>query len=283
MQKLYSMNMVPGSLSDSPAAIPAASTGSRAMQAKLWGARPKDWAETEFVFHPVYQAALDRLKIRQGDRLLDIGCGAGGFCGLAHEKGATVVGLDATPELLQVAKERFPECTFDEGEMETLPYRNAEFDFVTAFNSFQFASNPQTAVYEGKRVMKVGALLLITTWANPEQCEATAYFEALMKLSPPPEGAGGPFALSKPGMVEEMVTKVRLDVEDTTEVDCVWEFANQESMLRRLLASGPANRAISEVGEDKVKETLIASLAPFLIPDGGYRLKNVFRIVVAAS
>lgn len=275
--------MVPGSLSDSPAAIPAASTGSRAVQAKLWGARAKDWAELESIHNPIYAAALERLKIREGDKLLDIGCGAGGFCGLAHEKGAHVVGLDATPELLQVAKERFPECTFDEGEMETLPYRNAEFDFVTAFNSFQFASNPQTAAYEGKRVMKVGALLLITTWANPEQCEATAYFEALKRLSPPPEGAVGPFALSKPGLVEEMVTKVRLDVEDTMEVDCVWEFANQEAMLRRLMSSGPANRVISEVGEDKVKETLIACLARFATPEGGYRLKNVFRIVVAAS
>jgi SAM-dependent methyltransferase len=251
------------------------------MQAKLWGARAEDWAETEFSFNPVYDSALEKLKIRQGDRLLDIGCGAGTFVGLAHAKGASAVGLDATPELIAIAKNRNPDCTFDEGEMETLPYRNAEFDFVTAFNSMQFATNPQTAIYEAKRTMKVGGQLLVTVWGRPDQCDATAYFKALMGLVPPPPGAKGPFSLSEPGVLEGLIEKVRLDLVDTQEVEYPWEFADADTMVKRLLSPGPATGVIAAVGVEKVKETLLAATEPFKTPEGGYRMKNVFRYVIA--
>jgi SAM-dependent methyltransferase len=273
--------MIQGSLTDSPAAIPAASTGSREAQAKLWGTHAEAWAATEIIFSAVYESALERLRIRQGDRLLDIGCGAGGFCGLAHAKGASVVGLDATPELLAVAKSRYPECTFDEGEMETLPYRNAEFDFVTAFNSIQFATNPQTAIYEAKRTMKVGGLLLVTVWGPPQQCDSAAFLEELKKLAAPPADARGPFSLSEIGVLEGLIENVRLDIVDAKEVECIFAYPDEDAALNRMLSAGPAARAISEVGEDKVKAAALNSLQPFKTPEGGYRLRNVFRYVVA--
>jgi ubiquinone/menaquinone biosynthesis C-methylase UbiE len=263
--------------------IPATSSGSRAAQAKLWGARAEDWASQDDTNKPLYESALERLRLRTGDRLLDIGCGTGYFCGLAQEKGATAVGLDATPEFIQIAKERYPNCTFDEGEMETLPYRNAEFDFVTAFNAFQFAANPLTAIYEAKRVTKVGALVLIATWGRMEQCQASAFFKALATLVPPPPGAAGPFALSEPGALESLVQQVRLDPEDSSEVEVVWNFPDEATALKRLLAAGPASRVINEVGEEKVRAAAIEVLTPFRTADGSYRITNVFRYLVSST
>jgi len=251
------------------------------MQAALWGARAKDWAELETTADPIYNAALERLNIREGDKLLDIGCGSGRFCGLAHAKGAKVFGFDATPELLAIAKERNPECTFDEGDMEAVPYRNAEFDFVTAFNSFQFAANPQTAIYEAKRVMKVGGLLLAVIWGKPEQCEARFIFEAMKELAPPPPGARGPFSLSMDGALENLLKEVRLDIIDSKDVDCAWEFPDEGTLTRRILAAGPSTRVINEVGEEKTKEAILKAVEPFKTPEGGYRLKNVYRYVTA--
>ena len=274
--------MIQGSLNDKPAAIPSAHGGSREMQAKLWGARAEDWASIDHNT-ALYESALDSLRIRPGDRLLDVGCGTGEFCRRAHGRGASVVGFDATPQFLEIAKRRCPECTFDEGDMEALPYRNAEFDFVTGFNSFQFAANPQTAIYEAKRVAKVGAMVLIATWGRPEQCQAAVYLKAVSDFLPEEPGRPGPFALSEPGALEEMVKKVRLDPEEAKDVECVWEFPDEASLTRKVLSAGPSVMAISIVGEDKVKEAVINAMTPFKTPTGGYRLTNVFRYLVSST
>jgi SAM-dependent methyltransferase len=54
---------------------------------------------------PVYERILERVPIHGSTRLLDVGCGAGRFCRIARDRGATVVGLDATSELIEIAKE----------------------------------------------------------------------------------------------------------------------------------------------------------------------------------
>jgi len=54
-------------------------TGSAERWGPLWGARPKDWALSEDQQVPTYEAALERVGLRPGERVLDIGCGAGAF------------------------------------------------------------------------------------------------------------------------------------------------------------------------------------------------------------
>ena len=54
--------------------------------------------------------------------MLDVGCGAGLFCGLAAERGAVVTGLDAARGLLAHARERVPEATLTQGDLEALPF-----------------------------------------------------------------------------------------------------------------------------------------------------------------
>jgi 2-polyprenyl-3-methyl-5-hydroxy-6-metoxy-1,4-benzoquinol methylase len=54
-------------------------TGSGARWGPLWGAHPADWALTEDMQRPTYEAALQRTGLEPGWRVLDIGCGAGAF------------------------------------------------------------------------------------------------------------------------------------------------------------------------------------------------------------
>lgn len=71
--------------------------GSQAMQAKLWGQQPKDWATIqEPTAKSAYEYVLDFIKLRPTDKLLDVGCGTGFFISLAAKSGADITGFDAT-------------------------------------------------------------------------------------------------------------------------------------------------------------------------------------------
>ena len=79
---------------------PIAVTGSAERWGPLWGARPGDWALSEDQQVPTYEDAMRRVGLRPGQRVLDIGCGAGAFLRLVAAAASTAfaalaVGLGA--------------------------------------------------------------------------------------------------------------------------------------------------------------------------------------------
>lgn len=132
-------------------------------EGRLWGLQAQTWAEVQESLALVgYEAVFDRLSLT-GARYLDAGCGAGMAAKLAADRGAVVHGLDASENLLNVARGRVPKGEFRVGELEELPYADASFDVVTGFNSFQFATRPPVAFGEARRVTKPGGSVAILT------------------------------------------------------------------------------------------------------------------------
>lgn len=260
-------------------------TGSAAVQGRLWGARPSDWADVqEPTCHALHEAGLDALGVGAGTALLDVGCGSGYAARLAADRGARVTGIDATAPFIEIARERVPEGEFHVGGMEELPFPGACFDAVAGFNAFQYAADPVRALSEARRVARPGAPVLIATWGRPEDCEASAYLAALGSLlPPPPPGAGGPFALSAPGALEALVRAAGLLSQAASEVDVVWTYPDEATVLRGLLAAGPATKAIEHAGEEAVVAAVRPAFAPFRAGDGSYRLENRFRYLVATA
>jgi len=255
--------------------------GSAERQAALWGARSKDWAAVqEGLIEPLYRAILERFKVGKGVRLLDAGCGAGAFLVLAKERGAEVAGLDATPELLDIARERLPGVDLRQGEIEQLPYEDEVFDLVTGFNSFQYANDPIRALSEARRVVRPGGLVVLATWGKPEDCDAAGHVKALGPLLPPaPPGAGGPFALSDENVLREVVTKAGLTPTEVGDISCPWEYPNEAAALRGMLSAGPVVLAIKTSGEERVRAAVLEAIARYRTGVGGYRLENKFRYV----
>ena len=67
--------------------------GSAAVQGRLWGTGPRDWAEViEPLLRPVHLATMEALRPLSGLSLLDAGCGAGLALRLAAKQGARVMG-----------------------------------------------------------------------------------------------------------------------------------------------------------------------------------------------
>lgn len=69
---------------------------------------------------------------------------------------------------------------------------------------------------------------------------------------------------------------------DETDVEVVWAYPDERTLLRGLLSAGPAVRAIAEAGEARVRDAVLAAVAPYRTPGDAYRLRNVFRYAVAA-
>jgi SAM-dependent methyltransferase len=259
--------------------------GSSQMQGQLWGAAAADWSQlTEPAMTPVYEAVFDAIGVGAGTRLLDAGCGSGLALQLAHKRGAEVTGLDASPGLLAVARERVPTADVREGELEELPYPDGSFDTVTAFNSVQYAADPVAALRELRRVAVPGAQVAVVTWAEAERCETRVVLAAIgALLPPPPPGAGGPFALSAPGKLEELVGVAGLTPQRADEVPTPFIYPDLDTAVRAQLASGPARRAIENVGPQATEDAIRTALAGSRQPDGSYRQDNAFLYVIAIA
>jgi SAM-dependent methyltransferase len=259
--------------------------GSAEVQGELWSERARDWSIfQERTTMPLYEAALPRLGISAGTRILDVGCGSGMFCHLAAQRGADVDGIDAAPALVDIARQRVPTGHFWIGEMETLPFDSNEFDVVTGFNSFQYAANPRRALGEAARVVRQDGLALVAIWGPTEQCEAQAYIGAVVSvLPPPPAGTPGPFALSDERALRAFASGAGLTPIDVVDVDVPFVYPDMESALRGVLSAGPAARSIRAAGEGHVRDLVAAALAPYRLSSGGVRLENRFRYLVAAK
>jgi SAM-dependent methyltransferase len=252
---------------------------------RIWGARAADWARIqEPQCAAAYHAVFDKAAVGSGTRLLDAGCGAGMALRLAADLGAEVAGIDASAGLLAVARDRLPGTRLEHGDLELLPFEEAGFDVVTGFNSFQFAADPTAALHEARRVTRPGGKVFIMTWGDPGSMEATALVAALKPLlPPPPPGAGGPFALSEPGMLEELAARVGLTPREVFDVDSPWRYPDLATALKGLGSSGVAVKAAETSGQAALDAAHEAALAPFVQPDGGYRIGATFRILMAET
>jgi SAM-dependent methyltransferase len=259
--------------------------GSARTQGPLWGARAHDWAElAEPGQVPFYDAVFDVLDVGPGARLLDVGCGAGLALVLAAKRGAAVTGLDASEGLVAVARQRLPDVDIRLGDLENLPFADAAFTAVTSFNAVQYATDPVHALRELARVVEPGAPVAIVTWGAPERSEMRDVLAAIGSLlPPPPPGAGGPFALSGPGALEQLVRSADLTPGQTGEVPTPYTYPDVETAVRAQSSSGPAVRAAQHAGADAVRVALTDVMADYRQSDGTVRLDNVFRYLVAST
>jgi SAM-dependent methyltransferase len=260
-----------------------AAAGSATRWGPLWGARADDWALSEDQQLPTYEAALERVGLRAGERVLDVGCGAGSFLRLVAERGGTPSGVDASVELITLARRRLPHADLRVADMEHLPFTDDSFDLVTGFNSFFFADDMVAALREAGRVAKPGAAVVVQVWGAHERCDLEAMKAIARPYFPPrPPDAPPDPDLSVPGAVEALASEAGL-VPDTS-FDVAWEYAypDADTLGRALVAPAGLALAAGE-SEAQLRAAIVDGLSPYRRPDGSYRLRNEFHLVVARA
>jgi SAM-dependent methyltransferase len=248
------------------------------VQGKLWSSAPSDWVKyIEPRFIPMYRSVLTRLHLNEQKMILDVGCGSGLFLSMVLPTGAAIHGIDAAPGLLEISKKRLPGVTLMMEDMEDIPFCDETFDYVTSFDSFQFAGSFQNALAEARRVTKKFGKVVIGIWGKEEDCDAGVVLKAVgALLPPPPQGTPGPFALSQHGKVEAICESVGLKVLEKQRVACPWHFAGVEELQTGFMCTGPCVKAAQIVGGEKVRAAIRKSAEPFILADGLYRMRNQF-------
>lgn len=109
-----------------------------------------------------------RLGITRGTRLLDVGCGAGQVALIAARAGALVTGCDIATNWIEKAQTRASaeglQITFEEGDAESLPYQDAQFDAVVSLFGAMFAPRPELVAAELTRVCRPGGMIAMANW-----------------------------------------------------------------------------------------------------------------------
>jgi ubiquinone/menaquinone biosynthesis C-methylase UbiE len=126
------------------------------------------------------QLVLDLLKPKQGEVVLDAGCGTGVFTVDILSLGSRVIGLDISlPMLIQAGKKLkgYPIETVL-ADMSNLPFRESSFDKVVSVTALEFIEDAKGAVKELFRVTRRGGCIVVATlnilspWALRRKAQA---------------------------------------------------------------------------------------------------------------
>ena len=115
---------------------------------------------------------LSRLELALGHsvadgRLLNVGCGTGGFNELARRAGVDAWGVDASAEAAAIAAIRTP-GRIVHAAAEALPFPSKSFDLVYCYSTLEHVADAGRAIREMVRVLRPSGALYIHTpnrWA----------------------------------------------------------------------------------------------------------------------
>ena len=139
-------------------------------------------------------------RLTTGGSALDIACGSGKLTAqLAKIAGTTgrVVGLDFSPQMLEVARREHPAIEFVEGDALKLPFEDATFDASTIAFGLRNLADPIAGLREMLRVVKPGGHAVVLEFVRPPKgLVGTTYRLYLRALLPAIGGAisGAPAA-----------------------------------------------------------------------------------------
>lgn len=122
-----------------------------------------------FYVRETLRETLVRLEIAPGESLLDVGCGTGALLRAVSVStpDAKLSGVDASPEMLAVARQRLSATVpLARCRAECLPFPDASFDTVVSTNAFHYFRDPLGALEEMARVLRTDERLVLTDWCD---------------------------------------------------------------------------------------------------------------------
>jgi SAM-dependent methyltransferase len=145
------------------------------------------------------ETLVERLGIRKGMKVLDLGCGDGTTALPEAKLGADVLGVDIAQNLVEAGNRRAAEqglanCKFQEGDasnLESLP--DHEFDLVVSIFGAMFAPKPFEVAKEMVRVTRPGGRIVMGNWIPNDPTLVAQILKISSSYTPaPPEGFVSP-------------------------------------------------------------------------------------------
>jgi ubiquinone/menaquinone biosynthesis C-methylase UbiE len=159
------------------------------------------------------EALVQRLGIKKGMKVLDLGCGDGTTAVPAAKLGADVLGVDIARNLVEAGNRRAKEmglanCRFQEGDASNLhELGDQSFDLVVSIFGAMFAPKPHDVAKETVRVTRPGGRIVMGNWIpNDPTLVAQILRISSAYTPPPPEGFVSPMTWGVESHVIERFT-----------------------------------------------------------------------------
>ena len=209
------------------------------------------------------EAVFPGLPVREGDRVLDVGCGFGDtaikLARIVGPKGE-VVGIDCCDAFLAAAEADREQAGVDNlrlirGDAEVaLP--EGQFDFVFARFGTMFFANPVAGLRNMRRALRPGGRMTHIVWRNPtDNPWLSMAKEVVLRFLPPPgEDARtcgpGPFSMADEATVGKMMEIAGYEDITFERVDApVLVGHDVRDAIEFQLSIGPAGEVFREAGE----------------------------------
>ena len=263
-------------------------TDANADQIAYWNAGAGEtWAAMQArldqQLEPLGLRAMEALAPKPGERILDIGCGAGqSTLALASAVGPTglALGLDISRPLLSVAEGRAREAGLDqarfvEADAQIHAFESKAFDGVYSRFGVMFFADPIAAFTNIRKALKPGGRLAFVCWRSHAEnvfmslpAQSVAH---LLPPSPPPvPNAPGPFAFADGDRLKGILEAAGFSAVTLTPHDQKIGSGDLEQTLATSLKVGPLGAVLRE-NPDKQEAVIAAvraALAPHEGPDG---------------
>jgi ubiquinone/menaquinone biosynthesis C-methylase UbiE len=223
---------------------------------------------------PLARALADEVGVREGMRVLDVGCGPGGLTAeLAGRVGAEqVAAIDPAEQFVAACHERNPGADVRQGVAEELPWGDDTFDAVLSCLVIAFMRDADAGVRQMARVTKPGGRVGVCMWdiGGGGMTMLRLFWSAMKAVKPDIEGEMRRAGTSAGDIAERLERAGLRDVVDGA-LEVSVDYADFEDFWEPFtFAVGPSGQAFATLDEERkaaVREAIRAEL-----PDGPFTL-----------
>lgn len=130
------------------------------------------------VHHLWRRRAVRAAAIRPGSRVLDCATGTGDLAIAFHKAGAQVVGTDFVPEMLDYARAKTRDVTFEVADVTRLPYADGTFDAASISFGIRNVGEPRKGIAEMARVVRPGGRVIVLEFGQPRNRLFSTLYDA---------------------------------------------------------------------------------------------------------
>jgi ubiquinone/menaquinone biosynthesis C-methylase UbiE len=174
------------------------------------------------------EAAWQLAALPQGARVLDVATGAGALLSIALKDGADAIGIDFSPGMVRVARERAAAISPGERALvmdgQALDFADASFDAAfSMFGVFMFP-DPIAGFAEIARVLRPGGLAAIAVWENAGGAGPAILFQEAARRLFPDRPVPTPMArlFNSATLLDEVFRRVGLEPQAVQPVERAW-------------------------------------------------------------
>lgn len=237
---------------------------------------------------PVSEWMLAHAAPVPGERVLELAAGPGDTGFMAARMVApdgVLISSDATAAMLEVARARAAEhgitnVEFRQLQLEWIDLPAASVDAVLCRWGVMLVIDPGAALRECRRVLKPGGRLAMAVWDLPQENPwATLIQRVLVELGhaePAPQGGPGMFALSHPGLLEEMLAQAGFVEVECEPVAITRRYGSVSDWIGETLDHSSQFAAVwrelDSEGRQSVRDWLTEAVSDYVSPEGEIEL-----------